>query len=248
MSRLVLHYTDSTLLMLEQTQTDVLGTYFPLEIDKPFARERMSGPIKEALNTNTLNACIWFGPDYTLFPRALFDPAQLSAYYQLNQGQLASQNHLCFQIIEALDLVFIYSIPVWLYDYTKYELQTPTVGHSIAQQLQYLSAQNPTDRVVLLIETSHFVLITIKDRQLISCTTNEYQQASDILYFLLAQQQKLQLPSATQLDLFDASQHFDFNSFEALLSQFKDFEHYTITFYDTPTYQKQILCASSEDL
>ena len=41
---------------------------------------------------------------------------------------------------------------------------------------------------------------------------------------------------------------FDFNSFEALLSQFKDFEHYTCAFYDTPTYQKQILCASSEDL
>ena len=100
MSRLVLHYTDSILLMLEQTQTTVLGTYFPLEIDKPFARERMSGPIKEALNTNTLSACLWFGPDYTLFPRALFDPAQLSTYYQLNHGHLASQNHLCFQIIE----------------------------------------------------------------------------------------------------------------------------------------------------
>ena len=98
------------------------------------------------------------------------------------------------------------------------------------------------------IENAHFVLITIKDRQLISCTTNEYQQASDILYFLLAQHQKLQLPSATQLDLFDASQHFDFNSFEALLSQFKDFEQYTCAFYDTPTYQNQILCASSEDL
>ena len=161
MSRLVLHYTDSTLLMLEQTQTTVLGTYFPLEIDKPFARERMSGPIKEALNTNTLSACLWFGSDYTLFPRALFDPAQLSTYYQLNHGHLASQNHLCFQIIEALDLVFIYSIPVWLYDYTKYELQTPTVGHSIAQQLQYLSAQNPTDRVVLLIENAHFVGVSL---------------------------------------------------------------------------------------
>jgi hypothetical protein len=248
MSRLVLHYTDSTLLMLEQTQTGVLDTYFPLEIDKPFARERMSGPIKEALRTNTLSACLWFGPDYTLFPRALFDPAQLTAYYQLNHGPLKSQNHLSFQIIEALDLVFIYSIPVWLYDYAKYDLQTPTVGHSIARQLQCLSAQNFADRVVLLIEATHFVLLTIKDRQLISCTTNEYLQASDILYFLLAQQQKLQLPSASQLDLYDATQHFDFKSFEALLRQFKDFEQYNCSFYDTPTYQNQILCALSEDL
>ena len=248
MSRLVLHYTDSTLLMLEQTQTAVLGTYIPLEIDKPFARERMSGPIKEALSSNTLSSCLWFGPDYTLFPRALFDPAKLTAYYQLNHGPLQQQNHLSFQIIETLDLVFIYSIPVWLYDYAKYDLQTPTVGHSIARLLQCLSAQNLTDSVVLLIESTHFVLITIKDRQLISCTTNEYQQASDILYFLLAQQQKLQLPNASQLDLYDATQHFDFKSFEALLSQFKDFEHYTCAFYDTPTYQNQILCASSEDL
>jgi hypothetical protein len=248
MSRLVLHYTDSTLLMLEQTQTAVLGTYFPLEIDKPFARERMSGPIKQALSTNSLSACFWFGPDYTLFPRALFDPNQLTTYYQLNHGPLQAQNHLCFQTLEALDLVFIYSIPVWLYDYAKYDLQTPTVGHSIAQQLQCLSAQNHTDRVVLLIEATHFVLITIKDRQLISCTTNEYQQVSDILYFLLAQQQKLQLPIESQLDLYDATQHFDFKSFEVLLSQFKDFEHYTRTFYDTPTYQNQILCALSEDL
>lgn len=248
MSRLVLHYTDSTLLMLEQTQTAVLGTYFPLEIDKPFARERMSGPIKEALSTNSLSACFWFAPDYTLFPRALFDPAQLTAYYQLNHGTLKAQNHLCFQTLEALDLVFIYSIPVWLYDYAKYDLQTPTVGHSIAQQLQCLNAQNHTDRVVLLIEATHFVLITIKDRQLISCTTNQYQQASDILYFLLAQQQKQQLSSESHLDLYDATQRFDFNSFAALLSQFKDFEHYTCTFYDTPTYQNQILCALSEDL
>jgi hypothetical protein len=248
MSRLVLHYTDSTLLMLEQTQAAVLGTYVALEMDKPFARERMSGPIKEALRTNILGACLWFGSDYTLFPRALFDPNQLTTYYQLNQGQLPSQNYLCYEVIEALDLVFIYSIPVWLYDYAKYDLQTPKVGHSIARQLQNLSAQNYTNRVVLLIEASHFVLITIKDRQLISCTTNEYQQVSDILYFLLAQQQKLQLPIESQLDLYDATQHFDFKSFEVLLRQFKDFELYTYTFYDTPTYQNQILCALSEDL
>jgi hypothetical protein len=64
----------------------------------------------------------------------------------------------------------------------------------------------------------------------------------------LAQQQKLQLPSASQLDLYDATQHFDFKSFEDLLRQFKDFEQYNCSFYDTPTYQNQILCALSEDL
>ena len=247
MSRLVLHYSDSTLLMLEQTQTSVLDSSYPLEMDKPFAKERMSNPIKEALLKNTLGSCFWFGPDYTLFPRALFDPTQLTAYYQLNHGPLPSQYFLNYQILEALDLVFIYSIPVWLYDYAKYELQVTLVKHSIAHQIQYLNANNATDRVALLIEKSHFVLLCFKERQLLSCTTNEYQQVSDILYFLLAQQQKLQLPNHVELDLYDASAHFDFSSFEALLKQFKDFEHYQTTFYDTPTYQNQILCASFED-
>ena len=120
MSRLVLHYSDSILLMLEQTQTSVLDSSYPLEMDKPFAKERMSNPIKEALLKSTLGPCFWFGPDYTLFPRALFDPTQLTAYYQLNHGPLTSQYFLNYQILEDLDLVFIFSIPIWLYDYAKY--------------------------------------------------------------------------------------------------------------------------------
>jgi hypothetical protein len=248
MSRLVLHFSDNTLFMLEQTQTSVLDTSYPLEMDKPFAKERLSNPIKEALLKSTLGPCFWFGPGYTLFPRALFDPSQLTAYYELNHGPLQSQDYLNYQILEELDLVFIYSLPVWLYDYAKYDLQVSSVKHSIAHQLQYLKAQNSINRVILLIEKTHFVLICFKNRQLLSCTTNEYQQVNDLLYFLLAQQQKLQLPTHAQLDLYDASSNFDFKSFEALLKQFKDFEHYQTTFYDTPTYQNQILCASFEVL
>ncbi|MEY4286833.1 MAG: hypothetical protein RL511_916 [Bacteroidota bacterium] len=248
MSRLVLHFTESTLLLLEQAEETVLSTSLLLETNKPFARERMAGPIKEAMAKLPLAHTLWFGPQYTLFPRALFDPNQLSAYYELNQGALPEQHHLTYQIIESLDLVFIYSIPVWLYDFAKYELQVPQVQHSLALQLAHLSAQNQTDRVVLLIEAQHFVLLAIKDRKLLCCTANEYQQPADLLYFLLAHQQKLQLPANLNLDIYDASQQFDYTAFEALMRHFKDFEHFSCHFYDTTTYQKHILCASSEDL
>lgn len=247
MSRLVLHYTDSTLLLLEHAQEEVVAQTLPLETDKPFARERMSGPIKKALESHTLQRVLWFSPNYTLFPRALFDPNQLAAYYQLNQGELPANQHLTHQVLAALDLVLIYSIPVWLYDFAKYDLHTPQVQHSAALQLAHLSAQHPKDKVVLLIEATHFVLIAFKDSKLLCCTANEYQQIADILYFLLAHQQKLQLPQHLALDLYDASERFDYPAFAALISQFKDFEHYNCTFYDTPTYQNQILCASSED-
>jgi len=247
MSRLVLHFTDSTLLLLEHAQQNVLAQSFPLEADKPFARERMSGPIKKALENHSLQRVLWFSPHFTLFPRALFDPNQLETYYELNQGALPANQHLTQQIIAALDLVLIYSIPVWLYDYAKYDLHTPQVQHSVSSQLAHLSAQNPKDKVVLLLEATHFVLIAVKDSKLMCCTANEYQQNTDILYFLLAHQQKLQLPHQLDLAIYDASQGFDFPAFESLLGQFKDFEQYNCTFYDTPTYQNQILCASSED-
>ncbi|MEN9969585.1 MAG: hypothetical protein RIR94_1790 [Bacteroidota bacterium] len=248
MSRLVLHYTDSTLLLLESAQETVVAQSFPLEPDKPFARERMSGPIKKALESHALQRVLWFSPHFTLFPRALFDPNQLEAYYQLNQGALPANQHLTYQIIAALDLVLIYSIPVWLYDYAKYDLHAPQVQHSVARQLLHLSALHPKDHVMLLLEATHFVLIAVKDSKLMCCTANEYQQNTDILYFLLAHQQKLQLPQHLELTLYDASEGFDFTAFEALLGQFKDFEHFNYTFYNTPTYQNQILCASSEDL
>ena len=246
MSSLNLHFTETTLLLLTQQAGDVQMTALSLENDKPFARERRSAPIKEALQNAVLQNCLWFGPDYTLFPRALFDPNQLEAYYTLNQGQIAAQRHLQYQVIAALDLVLIYSIPVWLYDFAKYELQA-VVKHSVGQLLNFVAQQRYQDRVVLLLEANHFVLLTIKNRHLLSCTVNEYQQSTDILYFLLAQQQKLQLASAVQLDIYAATTHFDFETFEQTLAQFKDFEQYLCAFYQTTTYQNTILCASSED-
>jgi hypothetical protein len=248
MSRLVLHFSESTLLLLEQAEDTLLSTALLLETNKPFARERMASPVKEAMAKHRLAHTLWFGPQYTLFPRALFDASQLDAYYVLNQGALPEQHHLTYQIIESLDLVIIYSIPVWLYDFAKYELQVSQVQHSLALLLAQHSTQNLTDRVVLLIEANHFVLLAIKNRKLLCCTANEYQQPADLLYFLLAHHQKLQLPANLSLDIYDASHQFDYTAFETLMGHFKDFEDFTCHFYDTPTYQKQVLCALSEDL
>jgi hypothetical protein len=246
MSSLNLHFTETTLLLLTQQAGDVQMTALLLENDKPFARERRSAPIKEALQNTVLQNCLWFGPDYTLFPRVLFDQNQLEAYYSLNQGQIAAQRHLQYQVIAALDLVLIYSIPVWLYDSAKYELQA-VVKHSVGQLLNFVAQQHYQDRVVLLLEANHFVLLTIKNRQLLSCTANEYQQSTDIFYFLLAQQQKLQLASAVQLDIYAATPFFDFETFEQTMAQFKDFEQYLCAFYASNIYQNTILCASFED-
>lgn len=246
MSRLVLQFSQAVLQLLTAQEGGCSTQQIPLDNDKPFARERMSEPIQAALQNASLGACLWSDTSFTLFPRDLFDPTQLEAYYTLNHGQASNQQHLLQQTIPNLDLVFIFSAPVWLYDFTKYELQQP-LQHSIAQQLQFCAQQNPVDQVTLFIEAQHFVLVTFKNRQLISCTANEFQQQNDILYFLLAQQQKLQLTAAQELLIYDATAKFDSRTFEQTLHQFKDFEKYACTFFDTPTYQNSVLCASFEE-
>ena len=247
MSRLVLYYTDSTFLLLEQAQEEVISQTFPLETNLPFARERMAEPIKKALEKHNLHRIVWFSPNYTLFPRVLFDPQQLESYYKLNQGSLPEGQMLSHQLIAALDLVIIYSIPVWLYDFSKYDLHVSHVQHSIGTQLQQIATRHQSSQVTLMIEATHFVLIAVKDNKLQCCTTNEFQHHADILYFLLAHQQKLQLPSKLEISIYDASGSFDFKTFEELMGQFKEFEHYNSTFYNSKTYQNEILCALSED-
>lgn len=248
MKQLVLHFSDTRLQILNAGSTEPLHSTQAIDFSKPFARDHLSTAIKEALVAHTLKELIWFGSDYTLFPIALFDPSKLVHYYELNHGKADSNRHLSYQLIDNAGIAIVFSIPVWLYDYAKYELQAVQIKHAIAQQLQYCLINGPKSQVAVFIEEKQFVMFAIEQGKLLGATTNEYQQVADILYFLLAQQQKLKLSTPLPLMIFDSSTSFNLEELEGLLRQFKDFENYTTQFQNSTYYQKQILCASSEVL
>lgn len=248
MKQLVLHFSDTRLQILNAGSTEPLHSTLAIDFSKPFARDHLSTAIKEALVANTLKELIWFGSDYTLFPIALFDPSKLVHYYELNHGKADPNRHLSYQLIDNAGIAIVFSIPVWLYDYAKYELQAVQIKHAIGQQLQYCLINGPKSQVAVFIEEKQFVMFAIEQGKLLGATTNEYQQVADILYFLLAQQQKLKLSTPLPLMIFDLSTSLNMEELEGLLRQFKDFENYTTQFQNSTYYQKQILCASSEVL
>lgn len=246
MKQLVLHFSETRLQILKAAAPEPLHSSLSIDFSKPFAREHLTTAIKEALIDHSLRELIWFGADYTLFPIALFDPSQLTNYYELNHGKADPNCHLCYQLIENAGIAVIFSIPVWLYDYSKYELQAVRIKHAVGQQIQYSLLQSHQSQVSVFIEEKHFVMLASQNGKLLSATTNAYQQVADVLYFLLAQQQKLQLPTPLSFVVYDSTTQFNKEELLGLLKQFKDFEHYLPQFQDCTHYQKHILCASLE--
>jgi hypothetical protein len=243
MKQLVLQFSESRLQLFETGSNHPLLQRLPIDLNKPFAKDHISSAIKELLSNYTINEIMWFGSDFTLFPMALFDAQHIASYYQLNLGTAANDRRLTYQLLEKEGIALIYSIPVWLYDYAKYELQHPTVTHTVARLIKYNTALIHTSQVTICIEEEQFVMIANQDGRMLNASANSYQQQTDILYFLLAQQQKLQLVAPVSLHLFDATGNFDDQLFLNQLQQFKDFEHYQINFQPSTSYQNQILCA-----
>ncbi len=247
MQQLVLSFSEKTLTLLHKNALNPSVEHFPLEMTKPLVKERISTIIQTAIQHSSIQRIVWFAPDFTLFPSALFDPSHLVSYYELNHGQLQDTHTLRYDTIESLELVVIYSVPNWLDEYCKNELQFKQLQHEITLQLNYLAQKKHTDQIQVFFHDHCFVLIVFKQKVLLSCTATSFIQESDFIYFLLAHQQKLHLDQSFQLGLTEASLAIDLEPIQHLLSKFKDFERIEIFQDNYPKYQNNILCGSYEE-
>ncbi len=247
MQQLVLSFSEKTLTLLQKNELSTSVEHFPLEMTKPLVKERISATIQSAIQNSSLQRVIWFAPDFTLFPTALFDPTQLNAYYELNHGRLQDVQTLRYDTIESLELVVIYALPTWLDDYCKNELQFKQLQHEVTLQLNYLAQKKQADQIHVFFHENQFVLSVFKQKLLLSCTASAFQHESDFIYFLLAHQQKLHLDQSFHLGLVQAGQAIDLQNIQELLSKFKDFERFKIQEFNLTTYQNDILCGSFEE-
>ncbi len=247
MQQLVLSFSENTLTLLQKNELGTSMEQLPLDLNKPLVNHRMSTSIQSALRQSSLHRITWFAPDYTLFPSNLFDATQLQAYYELNHGRLAETLTLRYDTIQSLELVVIYSVPVWLTEYCKNELQHKQLQHEVSLQLNYLAQKKQADQIHVFFHESKFVLSVFKQKRLLSCTANDFQQESDFIYFLLAHQQKLGLDQSFILGLTQANEGIALHHIQQLLLKFKDFENFTIQEFQLFTYQNDILCGSYEE-
>lgn len=247
MQQLILSFSEKTLTLFQKNELSSSMEQLPLDLNKPLVKERINAQIQVALSHSTLYRCTWFAADFTLFPAALFDPAQILAYYELNHGQLKENLTLRYDSIESLELVVIYTVPTWLDAYCKNELQHKNLRHEVSLQLFHLAQKKQADQIHVFFHDKQFVLSVFKQKRLLSCTATDFQQESDFIYFLLAHQQKLGLDQSFILGLTEATLGIDLQNLQQLLSKFKDFERFNIQEFKLNTYQNDILCGSYEE-
>jgi len=242
-------YLDFRADVLQIITEDELGHFsheeVPFDLSKPFSIQEMKDRVRQSLTDAALQYITWFDPKFTLIPMSLFSENELETYYQLNFGSLSSDETILFEKIHSLQMVVIFAVPNWLKEWTTSTLLQQVIHSHITFLLQKQFAENQTNSTYLLLFNHNFVLSVKQQNQLQICLPVEYQTASDVLYFLLSNHQKMNISKVNTLQAFLLSTHFDQEEFEGLWKQFKDFNEFETDYFHQAAYQKSILCASS---
>jgi hypothetical protein len=237
--------TDVLQIISEDTQGEFSQEQIPFDASKPFSIEELKDRIRIQLKDATLQHVTWFDPNFTLIPLSLFKESEVDTYYQLNFGKRAEGTSLLFEKIHTLQLVVVYAVPSWILVLTQGTLLQKTVHSHVSFLLQKQFNESTVDSTYLVIYDRTFVLSVKRNGQLHLCLATEYHAATDVLYFILANHQKMTLPKEHVLQAYVLSTNFDQEEFESLWKQFRDFKDFSTHYYSQAAYQKNILCASS---
>ena len=244
--KLVLDFNSQQLLiLLEDAAGECQEKRIPYDMKRPFSLEEVKDHIRTAMSEANLHRLTWFGTDFTFIPENIFIESELQTYYELNFGKLANDHVLQFEKLHVQQAVLVYAVPNWLMELATGTLLQSHVPSLVHLLLQKQFSDNEANSVFLFIQDDSFVLSVKQNKQLQLCIPSEFHGTTDILYFILANQQKMQLPKVNALHVYPASATFDQESFESLWKQFKDFSEFDTHFYSQAAYQKSILCASS---
>lgn len=243
--KLVLDFDQQQLHLLLMEDGNLSAQNIPFDAKRPFSLEEVKDQIRAALPSADLEHVTWFGPDFTLIPDSIFQETELTTYYELNFGKIPNDRRIQFENVHAVQAVIVFSVPNWILELTTQTLHKKQVHSVLGLLLQKQFSANDSDSVYLLIEDESFVLSVKQQKRLQLCLPAEFHSTADILYFILANQQHMQLSTVNSLHVFNHSTTFDPEEFESLWKQFKDFSAFDTHFYSQAAYQKSILCASS---
>jgi hypothetical protein len=235
--------------VLQLITEDQLGEFshehIPFDTSRPFSLEELKDRIRQQLTNATLQQVTWFDPHFTLIPMSIFTESERETYYQLNFGKPANGFQVQFEVIHALQLVVVFAVPTWILELAQGTLLQKSVHSHISFLLNKQFNENTQDSTFLVLFDRVFVLSVKQKGKLQLCLPTEYQSATDVLYFILSNHQKMNLSKTNTLSAYVLNTHFEQETFESLWSQFKDFNDFSTHFYSQAAYQKTILCASS---
>lgn len=148
-------------------------------------------PLKENYNEYTL---AWESPMQTLVPLSVYNESSSKHIFSLMFGEDIDENTVDFTRLMELGMVSVYEIPDWVKSFFIMRFPRITIRHEHAMIVRALFQRNTFKRKVVLTINDHYLNIDVIHRDELHFSNSfEYQNAEDIIYYLLfvLEQEKL---------------------------------------------------------
>lgn len=144
---------------------------------------------------------LWNSRQYTMIPKALFQPGAEAEYLRFAHNLSAGDCVLCDEMT-SLDSVMVYSMPLVLHEGLHQLFPGARFQHAVANLAgsQFIRFRNslPATKVLLHADQRIFDMLVFRDRGLLFCNSFEYSNADDLAYYTLFVMDQLKLDPREQ--------------------------------------------------
>ncbi len=126
-------------------------------------------------------------PRYTLLPNSVFFPADAKKYFNLNFGDLDSNERVYFTLNTAFEVSMVFGIKPDVDNFRNSLKQSVVIEHFSNLILKYLKLHiSPYDPFLII--TPKLVYFALREEsKLLQLSAGEFDDENDIIYFLMAQ-------------------------------------------------------------
>ncbi len=202
--------------------------------------------LKEVIRNNHQNPekiSIYYSPEkYTLIPANLFLPSKTQNYFNLNFGQINSEETIHYETIVSMNLIVIYSIPVWLNELKSEINSFGEIKSTLGKQLFLLEKEKESTLANCVLNEGWMDVCVKSDGKLVLANQYEINNENDLVYFLLLINKKLDIADKATITLYNNGSELSNNQIKNLLDSIQDFNQIKFNFSDSQSYFKSILC------
>jgi hypothetical protein len=184
------------MLFFDRKTNKEIGESFTIDSFNTFVSNRLSNIIQSSIIDKGLviRSVISDSADGILIPNELYNPDKRDDFYTLNYPSIPQGKIICETSINALNATLIYSCKKWIYDFFSSNYPQVPVLNSSSEYLHHvLNKKGSTQDIHLIIKNETFDIIKLKNKRLFSFNSVSFSSMTDVIYFLIAHIQKLNL-------------------------------------------------------
>jgi len=231
--------TDKVIAYSENNPTEFLEHKF--NESTSFFQEELKDFIREQSKNGNPNAFYWYSPTFTLLPQSVFKLQDVSSYLRLNFGSIKQEEVATFDMLHSQNAVIAYSLPKWIKEIKDTYFPLIPLKHQAGQLVARTRGQY-SDFVSVIIYDSSFVLTLLKNGKLTICNSFEYQNETDLIYYLLLHIQKHELSISTKIVIYNYQSNIPIDQIKELTTNFSEFDNFQFEWKSKNEFYKTILC------